>query len=52
MAAPWKCPNPKCRPTDLEPFPVEAFGPDAHLATCGGRCETRYLKSEFRKVNG
>jgi len=51
-ATPRKCPDPRCQPTDLAPFPVEAFGPDAHFATCGGRCATLYPKWEFRKMNG
>ncbi len=50
VAMRWKCPNPKCPPTDVAPVDVTSQYNEVPTSQCGGECGLAYPTSAFKRV--
>src|SRR5271166_510624 len=50
VAMRWKCPNPKCPPTDVAPVDVTSQYNEVPTSQCGGECGAAYPTSAFKRV--
>jgi hypothetical protein len=50
MAGLWKCPDPECPPTDVEPFPLGSTADDVLMSRRGSRCAATFAEISFRMM--